>query len=220
MDSAVAITLFVLGVIGFTVLVVVLARRAAARRRAELEAVAAQAGGSFSAGEVSPETLGPGLFPLFTHGRARKARNVMRLSGPPAVTVFDYAYTVGAGKHQSTVTQTVVHIDSPGISLPPFVLGPENLLHKIGGLLGYHDIDFDSTPEFSSKYLLRSKDAETAVRDLFTPSVRTYFEQRAPMTVEGSEDGVLVYRSGRRVEPADVLTFVEDARAVARQFER
>ena len=38
----------------------------------------------------------------------------------------------------------------------------ENLLHKVGGALGYHDIDFDSVPEFSKKYLLRSKQGRIA----------------------------------------------------------
>jgi hypothetical protein len=50
--------------------------------------------------------------------------------------------------------------------------------------------------------------------------VRAYFEQRAPLTVEGFDDGMLVYRTGRRAKPEDVLTFIEDAQTVARQFER
>lgn len=221
MNEAAAITLFVLAGIAFVVFVIVFSKRAAAKRRTGLEAVATQAGWSFSGDTVEPEALGPAVFPLFTHGRARKARNVMRLPGEaPLVAAFDYQYTVGSGKHQSTVVQTVVRVTSPRFALPPFVLGAENILHKVGGLLGYHDIDFDSSPEFSRKYLLRSKEAEERVRDLFTPSVRAYFEQRAPVTVEGIDDGVVIYRSGRSVKPEDVLTFVEDARAVARQFER
>ncbi len=221
MNEAAAITLFVLAGIAFVVFIVVFTKRAAAKRRAALEAVATQAGWSFSGDTVEPEALGPAVLPLFTHGRARKARNVMRVSGDaPVVTALDYQYTVGSGKHQSTVVQTVVHVTSPRFSLPPFVLGPENVLHKVGGLLGYHDIDFDSSPEFSRKYLLRSKEAEERVRDLFTPSMRAWFEQRVPVTVEGFDDGVVIYRSGRTVKPEDVLTFVEDARAVARQFER
>jgi hypothetical protein len=220
MSAVLVATLSVLGVIAFVSLLVVLAKRAAAQRRAALESVALRAGWSFSGDAVDPASLGSALFPLFTHGRARKARNVMRLSGSvPAVTAFDYEYTVGSGKHQSTVVQTVVHVSSARFSVPPFVLGPENLLHKVGGMLGYHDIDFDSSPEFSRTYLLRSKEAEAQVRDVFSPSVRAYFEQRAPLTVEGFDDGMLVYRTGRRAKPEDVLTFIEDAQTVARQFE-
>jgi hypothetical protein len=133
--------------------------------------------------------------------------------------VFDYRYTVGSGKHQSTVSQTVVHLRSPRLALPSFVLAPENILHKVGGLFGYHDIDFDSSPEFSKKYLLRGSGREERVRDAFTPSVRAYFEQRPPLSVEGDGDQVVVYRERRIVKPEDVRTFVEDALAIARQME-
>jgi hypothetical protein len=221
METALLVILIAAGVAALVTIIVVLAKRAAARRRAALEALALESGWSFSADAVEPDALGAGLFPLFTHGRARKARNVMRLTGSaPAATVFDYEYTVGGGQHQNTVVQTVVHVGSPRFSLPPFVLGPENIFHKVGGLLGYHDIDFDSSPEFSRRYMLRSKQAETGVRDLFTPSVRAFFEQREPLSVEGQEGGVLVYRGGRRVKPEELRSFVEDAQLVARQFER
>jgi hypothetical protein len=221
MEQAVFVVLVVAGGVALVIAIIVMVNRAAARRRAALEALALQSGWSFSADAVEPGAVAAGAFPLFTQGRARKASNVMRLIGSaPEVTVFDYQYTVGAGQHQSTVVQTVVHVRSPRFSLPPFVLGPENLFHKAGGLLGYHDIDFDSSPEFSAKYLLRSKQAEANVRDLFTPSVRAFFEQRQPVTVEGSEGGVLIYRSGRRAKPEELRAVVEDAQLVARQFER
>lgn len=221
MSSSVAVTLTALGVAALLALVIVLSRRAAARRRTALAAVAGQAGWSFGAETVGPEQLASGRFQLFGQGRARKAQNVMRLSnGSLAVTVFDYQYTVGAGNHQHTERQTVAHVSSPRFALPPFVLAPETVFHRIGGLLGYHDIDFESSPEFSKKYLLRSKEAETRVRELFTPSVRAYFAQRAALTVEGDGSGVLVYRSDRHVRPEEIMEFVEDAQAVARQFER
>jgi hypothetical protein len=212
---------FVLGVGALVGLLVVAARRRAAKRRAALEAVAQQSGWSFAPGNVQPETLGLGSLPLLSRGRARRASNVIKLSSAtPAVALFDYQYTVGAGQHQRTVAQTVTHVRSPRLALPPFALTGENLLHKVGSALGYHDIDFDSSPEFSRKYLLRSKQAEDRVRDLFTPSLRAYFEQRAPVTVEGHEQDLLIYRSGRRVKPEDLQAFVEDAQAIARELER
>ena len=58
------------------------------------------------------------------------------------------------------------------------------------------------------------------MRDLFTPSLRAYFEQRTPVTVEGHEQELLVYKSGRRVNPEDLPTFVDDAQAIARELER
>lgn len=57
-------------------------------------------------------------------------------------------------------------------------------------------------------------------RALFTPSLRLYFEQRAPVTVEALGHELLVYRSSHRVKPEDVRGFVDDALAIARQLER
>lgn len=210
------IVAFTAAVIGL----VLIGRRMAERRRIALEGVARQSGWSFAPERVTPGELGVvGAFPLFTHGRSARAYNVMRGSdGPVALTVFDYQYTVGSGKHRHTVTQTVVHLRSPRLALPAFVLGPENVLHKVGGLFGYHDIDFDSSPEFSKRYLLRGKESEGRVRDLFSPSMRVYFEQRSPAHVEGDGQEIVVYHERRVVKPEDLRTFVEDARAIARQF--
>lgn len=138
----------------------------------QVEAAALHSGWTFTADRVKPEELGAAAFPLFTHGRSQRAYNVMRGSdGPIQIAVFDYRYTVGSGKHQSTVSQTVVHLRSPRLELPRFVLAPENFLHKVGGLFGYRDIDFDSGPDFSKQYLLRGS-SEGRVSDVFTPSVR------------------------------------------------
>jgi hypothetical protein len=210
-----------LGVAAVFVLVIVLANRAAKRRRTAIEAVALQAGWQFAPDEVPPETLDFGAFPLFDIGRNKHAGNVLRgSSGQAALTIFDYRYTTGGGRSSSTTNQTVARIQSPRLKLPLFALSPENILHKIGGVFGYHDIDFDGSQEFSSQYLLRSKESEDAVRELFSPSVRHWFQHHPNLTVQGHADGVLVYRSGKTVKPEDLRTFAEEAIAVARLFER
>jgi hypothetical protein len=134
------------------------------------------------------------------------------------VLIFDHQHTVGSGKNRHTRTQTVVHIRSPRLALPPFVLSPEHAFHKLGGLLGYHDIDFPESPEFSSRYLLRSKEAEDRVRMLFHPAVRLFFEQRPPLTVEGHNEELLIYRGSHRVKPEDLRQWVDDARGISRQL--
>jgi hypothetical protein len=211
--------LVILGGIGLLGGAMLLARRAAARRRAALEAVALHAGWTFTGDDVAPEALGVGDFPLCTRGRRRRARNVSRSTAPP-LCVFDYAYTVPRGKHHVTIVQTVVHVESPHRRLPPFALSPENAVHRLLQIFGYQDTDFDTSPEFSRRYLLRSKDDEPSVRTLFDSSVRAYFEQRTPVNVEAGPAGLIVYREGRRVAPEEMRAFVDDALDVARQFVR
>jgi hypothetical protein len=202
-------------------LVVFLAQQRAAERRDALEAVAQQSGWSFAGERVRPDRLGMRqAFRLFSEGHSHRASNVMRMEEQgEQVLIFDHQHTVGSGKSRSTRVQTVVHIRSPRLSLPPFVLSPEHALHKIGGLLGYHDIDFPESPEFSSTYLLRSKEAEDRVRMLFHPAVRLFFEQRPPITVEGQNEELLIYRRHRRVKPDDLRLWVEDALSIARQLQ-
>ena len=210
-----------LGVAVVFILVIALSIRASKKRQAALEAVAQQSGWQFAPDEVAPEALNAGQFPLFDIGRSKKAGNVMRASSSPVTfAVFDYRYTTGGGRNSNTTSQTVLFVQSPRLTPPLFVLSPENIFHKIGGMFGYHDIDFDGSPEFSSRYLLRAKENENQVRELFSPSVRMWLEQREKLTIEGSADGVLVYRRGRKVKPEEIRTFVEEALATARLFER
>ena len=68
--------------------------------------------------------------------------------------------------HSSTTAQAVLSFRSPGLNLPRFVLRPAALFHRMGDVVGLHDIDFDAHPQFSKKYLLRGTDDEK-VRDLF-----------------------------------------------------
>jgi hypothetical protein len=215
----ISVPLVILGGIGLLGGAMLLARRAAARRRAALEAVALQAGWSFQGDDVPPGELGLGDLPLFTRGSGRRARNVSRSTSPP-LCVFDYAYTVPRGNQRKTISQTVVHVESPRRPLPRFALSPGNALHRFLETFGYHDIDFDSSPEFSRRYLLRSTDDESSVRTLFDSSVRAYFEQRRPVNVEAGPAGLIVYHAGRRVAPEDMRAFVDEALEVARQFVR
>jgi hypothetical protein len=209
------------GVVALVGFIVFLARRQVAARRDALEALAQTAGWSFAGDRAGLETLGIRVpFRLLSEGYSHRASNVMRMEEQgEQVLIFDHQHTVGSGKSRSTRVQTVVHIRSPRLSLPPFVLSPEHALHKIGGLLGYHDIDFPESPEFSSTYLLRSKEAEDRVRMLFHPAVRLFFEQRPPITVEGQNEELLIYRRHRRVKPDDLRLWVEDALSIARQLQ-
>jgi hypothetical protein len=205
----------------FLVLIFLLIRHLNAKRRDAFAEVAAQSGWSFAPETEPVESLDLLAFPLTVRGRSQRVSNVARGSqGSIGFIVFDHKYTTGAGKHQHTTTQTVVHARSPRLSLPPFELGPENVFHKIGQKLGYHDIDFESSPEFSSKYLLRAKEHEEEVRALFTPPVLNYFEQHPNLSVEGMGDEMLIYRNARQTKIDDLRMFVEDALATARQFER
>ena len=95
--------------------------------------------------------------------------------------------------HFSTTAQAVISFRSPGLNPPRFVLRPEILFHRMGDVVGLHDIDFDSHPQFSKKYLLRGT-ADEKVRELFRHDVLDVFEDIERVSAEGLRDQ-FIYRS-------------------------
>lgn len=182
------------------------------RERARGMEAAARALGWSWAGNQPPDAI-PGLerFALLSHGRSRTITSFMSGErGGVRAAVFDYQYTVGSGRSQSTLKQTVVYLRSPELALPAFSVRPENVFHRIGGVFGYQDIDFPDRPEFSRRCLLRGPD-EAAVRAAFGPEVTAFFERDAKWCADGEGEELLLWRSGRRADPAEVPELLASA---------
>ena len=204
----------------FAGVVVLLMRQEAAKRRRAFEGFAGETGWRFDAEQRDPRVLDMRPFPLFEKGTQKWAKHVVRGDrNDVTVAVFDYRYDESMGDSEYT-EQTVVHVRSKRLSLPAFVLSPENVLHRIGNMFGYEDIDFDDTPDFSKHYLLRAKENEPRVREAFPLPVRVFFERRKPITMEADGDQLLIYHHDKLIEADRLGDYVEEATAIARQFMR
>ncbi len=167
------------------------------KRREGMRALAARLKFDFFEEANSAMTGSVGGFHLFKQGHSKKIRNV--LSGTANdidVRIFDYKYTTGSGKNQSTHKQSIVLFESQYLQLPLFELRPENVFHKIGTAFGYQDIDFDSHSGFSKHYLLRGDD-EAAIRDLFSREVLDNYEHTRGLSTEGGKTRLVFYRAGK-----------------------
>ena len=123
-------------------------------------------------------------FHLFSQGYSRKIKNMLHGQIQQAeIAIFGYQYTTG-GRRSHTYWQTVIYFHSSSLNLPLFALRPEQMFHKIGQVLGYQDIDFESHPMFSQRYLVRAYDKE-GVRRVFSDHVLSYFEQQQGVSTEG-----------------------------------
>jgi len=161
-----------------------------------------------------------GDLPLYNHGHSKKVKNVMSgQAGNHELRLFDYQYTTGGGKNSHTWTQTVALFPRVGERLPELLLAPENIFHKIGQVFGYQDIDFDSSPDFSSHYLLRGPD-EVAIRSAFSADALSFFGQRQGWHVEVKDHTIGIYRAGKRCKPEDMPTFLAEAQDVLRTLVR
>lgn len=157
---------------------------------------------------------------LFSQGHSKKIRNLMRGTVRDSnVAIFDYQYTVGGGKNQHTWSQTVISLQPHGRNLPAFTMRPENVFHKLGSMMGYQDIDFESNPVFSKMYLLRGLD-DAAIRSVFTSRVLMFFESEPGLCVEADGRKLIVYRHSARAKPEVLRESVEKGVQIAGLFQR
>ncbi len=160
-------------------------------------------------------------FHLFSQGHSKRLTGLIQgVTRHVGVAIFDYRYVTTRGnKNDRSREQTVICFQLGKQSLPTFCLRPENVWHKMGAWLGGQDIDFESHPTFSAKYLLQGED-ESAIRDLFTDEALAFYEARPGLCTEGGGDRLLFYRSSVRVKPEAIHSFMEEGFAVLALFQR
>ncbi len=150
-------------------------------------------------------------FRLFTRGRSRRMRNLIEGdSGDVKISIFDYAFVTGSGKNSTTHNQTVVALQSSLLGCPEFSMRPQGFFDKIGGAMGFQDIDFDTHPEFSKLFVLKGPD-EASIRSYFSPTVLGYFEGHAGDSLEGAGQTMFFYRSRVRRKPEELKDMLSEA---------
>ncbi len=205
----------VVAIIALSLLLVARARR---KRREAIQTVADELGlPFFPTGDKSLIDHLSG-FHLFSQGRSKKIINMIHGDTDAMdLAIFDYRYTVGSGQHSSTHSQTVICFQSDELNLPEFSMRPEGFFHKIGGMFGYKDIDFESHAAFSKANLLRGPD-EAAIRELFREEILSHFETQKRVCVEGAGNTLIFYRAGRRVKPVEIHPLMEEGFQVLALF--
>ncbi len=181
------------------------------RRRRALREAANAMGFAFDADADPVRFAALAAFPLCQRGRLRKMSNVMTgVAGDRETIVFDYEYAAG----DNTVWRQTVAVHAAGpMVLPDFVLAPKNAFGKIGEIVGYPDIVFESNAVFSSRYLLRGRE-EAAIRVAFGAGALAFLQDRPGWNVEAQDGRVAVYRDGRRCEPENIEAFLAETSSV------
>lgn len=190
------------------------------KRSEALEQSAKSMGFSYTKKPAENELGSIGNLNLFMQGHSRKIFNMIRGSRNSfPLSVFDYKYTVGGGKHSHTYKQTVALI-ALTTALPKFYLGPEYFISRLGDLFGFKDIDFDNYPAFSDNYLLKG-DNEPQIRALFKPEIITFFEsQKKGIILEAQGNNLIFYRLNRRIKPAEINSFIDEVLKFSSLFEK
>ena len=82
------------------------------KRRQKLQELALRLGFKYSEKDMQGLLAQVSLFHLFSEGRSRHAYNILEGAlEDNFITIFDYRYTVGTGKHSHTYKQTVIWLN-------------------------------------------------------------------------------------------------------------
>ena len=215
MNSAALPVLFFVAFLLILAIIVVASWKKTKQRAADLRSLADILGFNY-AGNDSSRAAQPNTA-LFRRGSRRRFRNVMNGNyGSYQVSIFDYSYTVGGGDSSTTYRQTVAAMVQDR-QLPSFELRPQGLLDRIAETFVHRDIDFETHPGFSKRYVLRGED-ETAVRAMFNPALLSFFEMLPPewkWHIEAGGATLLAYRANETVPPQEIRTFLDEACSLA-----
>lgn len=136
------------------------------------------------------------------------------------VNIFDYTYFTGGRKNARVYRQTVGAFSKAGVHIRCFELRPSGITDKIWGTLEHKNIDFETDPEFSRRYVLRGA-LDDEVKAFFTLPLRAFLESLDPNEkwhIEGNGDTLVVYRFKQRTPPAEFRTFYEQTTSIASSF--
>ena len=196
------------------------AREAKAKRQAELSDLAATLGLEIDPRHEEFHTAHLAEFHLFKQGSVAGIQSI--LSGTKKqvdIALIDFVFTTGSGNNSTTHRQSVIYLASPHLDLPQFLLRSEHFLDRIGAALGFNDIDFPENPDFSKRYLLKSKE-EIQVRAAFTKDVLYYFESKKTINVEAVNDHLIVYRHDQQLEPGPYMDLLREGTDILELFSR
>lgn len=189
-------------------------------RQKALQQLAHQLELDYQAEDVYNLTAQLSDFRLFRKGGSKRVYHILRKQDELMafdVRIFDYRYLRYAGKRMKRHEQTVFFLHSTQLGLPEIWMQPENILHKIGELLGMEDIDFVRFPKFSGQYRLTGDD-EDFVRHHFTDEVLNYFTLEKGWYMEGVGYYLVLYKKDRVLSPKEIGRFYQQGMEVFRML--
>jgi hypothetical protein len=135
-------------------------------------------------------------FHLFSLGHRQKAYNCLegKYLGLPVI-VFDYQYTTGSGKSETThyVSALLARLD---FYCPYLIIRPEGMLDRFAALFGFDDINFESD-EFNRAFSVKGDDKKFAY-DICHPEMMLFLLQDRSMAWELRGLDLLLYSWNER----------------------
>ncbi|WP_417223036.1 hypothetical protein [Amphritea sp.] len=158
----------------------------------------------------------------FKRGRHEKFTNILHENRNNMEMVFFECFRGRSGGNTENmprqVREGIFHFTSSDLNLPRFSLHEAEELQQIFvSALGYKDINFDSHPDFSKKYLLNGDD-ELAVNRLFSEKLICFIERLDGINIEGAGNQLIVYRPYTQIETRKFKQYKQEATQIFEQF--
>lgn len=180
------------------------------KRRKALSALALRLGWTYCAGDVIGIPRRYGLFDCLNTGHGQRASNVMEgRFGDLDFRAFDYRYTTGSGKDQTTHNLSAV-IAQAKYPLKQIFIRPEHFGDRVAGMLGFEDIDFE-WDEFNRAFYVKAADKEFAY-DVINQKMMEFLMDNRGWTIHIAGMDMIVY-TGSVFSPDDFLAAANFTRA-------
>jgi len=176
------------------------------KRREALAALAGRLGMTFHPGRDKTLPLRYGFLDALRKGDQRYAFNILtgEHKGYP-VTVFDYHYathsTNSKGQRRTRHHYFSFFVLEHSRDFPELRIYPEGVWQKLGQMLGFDDIDFESL-EFSKAFCVRSKDRKFAY-DICHTRMMEYLLNNRDLSLE-IEHRCVALSFSRRLKPEEI----------------
>ena len=179
------------------------------KRRNALSALAVKMGWTYCAGDVIGIPQRYGLFDCLNTGHSQRASNVMEgRFGDLDLRGFDYRYTTGSGKDETTHNLSAV-IAQAKYPLKQIFIRPEHFGDRVAGMLGFEDIDFE-WDEFNRAFYVKAADKEFAY-DVINQKMMEFLMDNRGWTIQIAGMDMIVY-TGSVFSPDDFLAAANFAR--------
>jgi len=144
-------------------------------------------------------------FPFATGNRIQGEENLLSCYKDwGLLQISDVIIMEGARQEKRETAVTVMELSDLEGHIPDFALEPEGLWSAFSELIHGKDIDFGDQPGFSRKYYLRGPD-EAAIRDLFTPELRSFLEGREIMHIECYHNKLMLFPRVDVIGPEEIV---------------
>ncbi len=114
----------------------------------------------------------------------------------------------------SADSQLLALLVKPATNIPVFMLEREGFFDKVTDLAYRADIDFESYPVFSDKFVLKGPD-EGAIRSFFHPGIIRKVEQYPNFHMESNGEAIILYRFDKAEDDASIAELIRFGKMLA-----